>query len=166
MSTHSPLDTPAPLALRTMVDADLPFLQALYASTREQEMAQTQWSDQQKAEFLAFQFDAQHKHYQKHFSSANFDIVEMEGQPIGRLYVEYRDDEIRIVDIALLPEYRNRGFGQSLLKAVMQAGQDRKQPISIHVEQFNPAMRLYIRLGFEKTADQGVYDLMTWSPHT
>lgn len=164
MSVGSSIKLADPLSLRPISDADVPFLRTLYASTREEELAQTPWSDAQKAEFLDFQFDAQHQHYQKHFSNADFDIVELAGQAIGRLYVDYREDEIRIVDIALLPEYRNMRHGQTLLRAVMDVGEERMQKISIHVEQFNPAMRLYIRLGFEKTADQGVYDLMTWSP--
>jgi hypothetical protein len=34
------------------------------------------------------------------------------------------------------------------------------------VEKFNPARRLYDRLGFHKTEDRGVYDLMQWNAPT
>jgi GNAT superfamily N-acetyltransferase len=139
---------------------DEPFLQSLYASTRAEELAQAPWSDEQKAAFCRMQFAAQHQHYQEHYVGARWDVIELEGAPIGRLYVARWADEIRIVDIALLPGYRGRGVGSRLIKRVLAEGEAAGKPVTIHVEQFNPAMQLYERLGFEKVGEVGVYWLM------
>ena len=101
----------AAIALRPIVPEDHSFLLAVYASTREPELAAVPWDAAQKAAFVRMQFDAQHAYYQEHYAGAAFDVILVDGQPAGRLYVAREDDEIRIVDIALLPGYCNRGIG-------------------------------------------------------
>jgi len=152
------------IALRPVRDGDEPFLRSLYASTRADELAQVPWTDAQKRAFADMQFDAQHHHYREVFPNAEFSIVERDGQPIGRLYVDRRAKEIRIVDIALIPETRNLGIGGRLLGTVLEEGRRTGKPVTIHVEKFNPAARLYERLGFREIEDRGVHRLMEWSP--
>ena len=152
-------------SLRPIVDTDLEFLHQVYASTREDELAVVDWTDDQKEQFLRMQFHAQHTHYQEHFAETAFDVVELDGVAIGRLYLLRGDDEFRIVDIALLPEYRGRGIGGRLLGDVLAEADRAALPVSIHVEHDNPAMRLYLRLGFERIDDTGVYFLMRRPPH-
>jgi ribosomal protein S18 acetylase RimI-like enzyme len=86
------------------------------------------------------------------------------GEPAGRLYVARWEDEIRIVDIALLPEYRGRGLGTALLQGLIKEAEAAGKPLSIHVEMNNPARPLYDRLGFEEAGEFGVYVLMKRSP--
>jgi ribosomal protein S18 acetylase RimI-like enzyme len=152
------------ISLRPRVDADDNFLCALYASTREEELKRTDWSDEQKRQFCRMQFDAQCNHYAQYYPGASFDVIEREGRAIGRLYV-YRGDEkdVRIVDITLAPEARGSGVGTKLLLEVMREAEDLGKSVSIHVEQFNPALTLYKRLGFEHIDDHGVYYLMRWA---
>lgn len=152
------------IAFRAMTAEDQPFLKRLYASTRTEELAQTDWSEAEKASFLEFQFSAQHKFYTEQFTEAEFHIVLLEGEPIGRLYVDRREAEIRLIDIALLPEHRGKGIGSSLVRDLLAEGARISKPIRIHVEQFNSALRLYERLGFRRIADKGVYYLMEWTP--
>ena len=152
------------ITLRPINQDDLPFLCQVYASTRMEELAQTQWSAEQTTAFLTMQFNAQHAYYQEHYPQAVFLIVEHRGQPIGRLYLDRWPSEIRIVDIALLPMQRGRGIGTRILKAVLQEGQRLRLPVRIHVEVFNPALRLYTRLGFRQIEDKGVYSLMEKVP--
>ncbi len=92
------------LRLATAEDAD--FLRQVYASTRSDELALTDWSDGQKAQFCRMQFDAQDRHYREHYPGAEFCVIERYGEAIGRLYVDRREREIRIMDIALLPTAR------------------------------------------------------------
>lgn len=154
------------ITLRPIAPGDLPFLYRVYASTRQQELAVVDWDDAQKDAFLRMQFDAQHTYYQQHFTSANFDLILLDGQPIGRLYLDRRADEIRIVDIALLPEYRGRGIGSALMQEILDRAAQAGLPVRIHVERFNPALHLYHRLGFAQIGDQGVYLLLEWNSNT
>lgn len=152
------------LYLRPIKSSDLPFLSKLYASTREEELAVLDWSDEQKAAFLQMQFEAQHQFYQEQFPNSAFDVISLNGKPIGRLYVDHREDEIRIVDIALLPRYRQRGVGSHYLHRILGEGETAQLPVKIHVEHNNPALQLYIKLGFQHVDDTGVYYLMVWTP--
>ena len=140
---------------------DLPFLRALYASTREAELAPTGWPQQQIDAFLLQQFEAQHHHYMEHFAGADFDlIVDGGGEPIGRLYLEEREDEFRVIDIALVPEARGHGIGGRILGDILQRAFASGKAVRIHVEKNNPALRFYRRLGFEPVEESGVYHLM------
>ncbi|HSR49375.1 MAG TPA: GNAT family N-acetyltransferase [Acidobacteriota bacterium] len=164
-STTSGPDGPAPqISFRPIQDRDLDFLRRLYATTRDYEMKMLDWSRKQKQDFLGQQFEAQHRHYMKHFPQAEFSLILLDGQAAGRLYLDRRPDEIRLVDIALLPKFRNQGVGGRLMERVLNEGRKKNLPVRIHVEKFNPAMRLYRRLGFTHIEDQGVYFLMEWKP--
>ncbi len=153
-----------PTTLRAAVAGDREILYRIYASTRADEMAVVPWSEQQKGDFLRFQFDAQHKYYMETFPRAAFDLILLDGEPIGRLYVDRRADEIRLIDVALLPEHRGGGLGGAIMRGVLAEAEQAAKLVRIHVEHNNPAMRLYRRLGFEKIEEQGVYHLMEWTP--
>ena len=150
------------IQLRPITAADEPFLCALYASTRTEELAPVPWSEEQKRAFLEMQFRAQSAHYATHYADADFLIIELDGQPIGRLYIARWPDQIRIVDISLVPEHRGRGVGSGLLRRILDEGASSNRSVTIHVEEFNPAMRLYERLGFRPVSAYGVYHLMEW----
>jgi ribosomal protein S18 acetylase RimI-like enzyme len=153
----------AGLEFRRIAEHDLPFLVQVYASTRAEELSLTGWSEQQKAAFLAQQFQAQHAHYQRYYPQAAWLVMVREGLDIGRLYVERWPSQYRIIDIALLPAHRGKGFGEALLRDLMDQAAAAAKAVSIHVEKNNPAMRLYRRLGFVTEEDKGVYDLMRWT---
>ncbi len=141
------------------------FLYSLYASTRENEMALVNWTEAQKQAFLQMQFAAQHKSYTENYPGALLQMILWDGAPAGRLYVMRRAKGIHIIDIALLPAFRNRGIGTSLLQQILVEGAEKGLPVTIHVERFNPALNLYTRLGFHPIEDKGVYLLMEWTPH-
>jgi GNAT superfamily N-acetyltransferase len=152
------------LTLRSITAGDLPFLYQVYAGTRAEELAQTDWADEQKAAFLQQQFTAQHDYYQANYPAAQLQIIERQGTPIGRLYVDRWADQIRIIDIALLPEARGCGVGTQLLQALLDEGRRANLPVTIHVERFNPALRWYERMGFQVAEDKGVYLFLKWTP--
>jgi len=153
---------PRSMDFRPATDADLQFLRDLYASTRAEEMAMVDWPEVQIDKFLTMQFEAQHQYYREQFPAAEYLVVEQNGDSIGRVYVDRRLDELRLIDIALIPETRNQGLGKALLLDLLDEAEAAALPVRIHVEKFNPAMRLYLRLGFRALEDKGVYLLMEW----
>lgn len=151
-----------PIPLPDIPPADLDFLRRVYRSTREAELALTQWDEAQKHDFIQMQFTAQHQYYLANYPGAEFYVILVADQPAGRLYLHRRQAEIRIMDIALLPEFCGKGVGTRLLKEILAEGQRLKKQVTIHVERFNPALRLYERLGFRLLEDKGVYWFMGW----
>lgn len=149
---------------RPITEDDRPFLTALYASTRADEMQQVPWTDEQKAEFLAMQFHAQSVYYAEHYNTDDFFVIEQEGRPIGRLYLDHQPTDVCIVDIALIPELRGGGLGTVLLQEILDDAASKGKTVSIHVEYFNPAKRLYDRFGFQEKGTNGVYFEMIWTP--
>jgi ribosomal protein S18 acetylase RimI-like enzyme len=154
-------------ALRPEAETDIPFLRRLYVSTRWHELAPVaDWSDTQKSAFLESQFALQRHHYRTHFRTAEFSILEQDGVPAGRLYIHRQADAVHVVDISLLPEWRGHGAGTALMRAVCAEAHAAGKKASIAVEKFNPAQRLYRRLGFREVADIGAYWTMEWSADT
>ena len=157
----------AGLTFRRIADADLPFLAQVYASTRAEEMAVvTSMTEAEKAAFLDAQFKLQHSHYQKYYPQADWLVTMRGGEDVGRLYIERWPSQHRIIDIAFLPAHRGQGSGEALLRDLMDEAAAAGKAVSIHVEKYNPAMRLYRRLGFVTEGDNGVYDLMCWTPES
>jgi len=151
------------IVLRPITPGDDSFLAGLYASTRAEELSVTTWSDEEKAVFCRRQFDAQSAHYVENYPGASLQVIERAGELIGRLYVARWEREIRIMDIALLPARRGTGIGTQLLRELQDEARSAGKTLSIHVERFNPALRLYERLGFKVAEDKGVYLLLQWS---
>lgn len=145
---------------------DKPLLHLIYSSSREEEMALvTQWDEEHKAAFIRQQFEAQYQYYAEMYAGARFMIILHNAEAAGRLYLHFREKEIRIVDIALLRPFRNKGIGEAILRAILEQGAARQLPVTIHVERYNQALRLYQRLGFKVISeDHPVYFLMEWHP--
>jgi ribosomal protein S18 acetylase RimI-like enzyme len=152
------------IALRPATDGDLKFLFELYASTRAEEKELAGWSDQQWEAFLRMQFKLQHAQYRQNYLNPDFRIVICGQTQVGRLYLDRGAEEIRIVDLSLLPEYRGRGIGGGLLGRVLQEGEDRGVPVTLHVDKNSPALALYGRLGFQVESDRGASWFMVHAP--
>jgi GNAT superfamily N-acetyltransferase len=150
------------IKLRVVAPEDHDFLYSVYASTRAEEMRLVDWDAARKEAFLRMQFGAQHTFYREHYPKARYQIILHDGRQVGRLYVDRRATEIRVMDIALLPAYRGRGIGSALLNTVFAEARASGLPVTIHVERFNPALRWYEALGFGVQEDKGVYLLMAW----
>nr|WP_294782256.1 GNAT family N-acetyltransferase [uncultured Flavobacterium sp.] len=154
--------------LRNIQEYDLPILCEIYGSTRKEELDNgTNWNDEQKRLFIEHQFNAQHEYYQKNYLGGKFYVIEKENISIGRLYIDFFFEKkgIRIIDIAILPQWRNNNIGSSILNEILKKAVDKDLSVTIHVESFNPAMELYKRLGFKKISEtNGVYHLMEWNP--
>ena len=150
-------------ALRPETEADVPFLRRLYVSTRWEEVAPIiDWSETQKVTFLESQFTLQRHHYLRYYASTDRAILEQDGVPVGRLYIDRQTGTLLVVDIALLPEWRGGGVGTALMQAVIAEAHAAGKTVTITVEKLNPALRLYRRLGFRDVADKGIHWIMEW----
>ncbi|MDR7208663.1 GNAT family N-acetyltransferase [Flavobacterium piscis] len=156
------------IGFRDIQENDLSILCEIYGSTRTEELERgTNWNEEQKKFFIGQQFFAQHEYYQKNYTGAKFYIIEKENIAIGRLYIDFLFEKkgVRIIDITLLPNWRQKNIGSSILAAIIKKAAIKNMNVTIHVESFNPAINLYKKLGFTKISEtNGVYHLMEWSP--
>jgi ribosomal protein S18 acetylase RimI-like enzyme len=152
------------ISLRDSTLEDEPFLRKVYACTREQELAMTQWNEEQRAAFLRFQFDAQHAHYRQQYPDASYQVILSDADPVGRMYVARRPSEIKVLDLTVLPQHRNKGIGSQLMNEILSEANNDGKAVLIWVEQTSPAQELFKRLGFSKIEDDGYQDLLEWRP--
>jgi ribosomal protein S18 acetylase RimI-like enzyme len=152
------------VTLRPAVAADRAFLLDVYASARQVELDQVGWAPGQREAFLEQQFSAQDLTYRGRYPQGAFLVVELAEHAIGRLYVGRLPGEIRVIDIALLAGYRGRGIGTRLIRKLMDEAAAEGSSVTLYVEASNPAHALYLRLGFERVGEHGVYELLAWRP--
>ena len=148
------------MTLRPAREEDRALLLRVYASTRADELAAVPWPQEVKDAFVEQQFVAQDAYDRENYEGATFDVIVVNGADAGRLYVARWEGEIRVVDIALLPEARGRGVGTALLEALIEESERAGKPLTVHVERQNRALAWYERLGFRQAADKGVYLLL------
>lgn len=156
------METIAAYSLRPVREEDEALLLEIYSSTRLDEMALVPWDAATKDAFLRSQFSAQRNHYLKYFPHATHDMILVDEQPVGRLYVDRGQEEIHILDVILLPQRREHGIGTQILLDLMKEAEHKNQSCSIYVESFNRSLGLFQRLGFVKTDESGVSWLMEW----
>ena len=151
------------MRLRLVAAQDQEFLLAVYASTRAEELAQVQWEAGQQEAFVKWQFEMQRREYNARFPDAEYDVIEIDGHSAGRLWIGRKDDEIRLLDIALLPEFQNRGAGTLLIRELIEEARITNKHLRHMVFVLNNnADRFYERLGFVVIEDLGGYKHMEW----
>lgn len=150
------------IALRPVQAGDEPFLLAVYGSSREEEMALVPWDDAQKEMFIRMQATAQHQYYQAEYPRAEYLVILADGEPVGRLYVDRRPHEIRILDLTLLTPYRGQGIGTPLLDALMTEAANAAKTLNIYLDAGSRSQSLFARLGFKPVSDSGAHVLFEW----
>jgi ribosomal protein S18 acetylase RimI-like enzyme len=153
------------ISLRPAASEDNDFLMEVFASTREAELAALP-DAAIAASFIRMQFNAQRQSYEAAHPAAENRIIIFRGSQIGRILVDYTPDEIRLVDISLLKEFRAQGIGSFLIRGLINQAVEAGKPLTLSVYSFNPALHLYQRLGFSKTSDDGLYIQMRWDRDT
>lgn len=152
------------VTLRFSTPEDQEFLFAVYATTRDEELSLWGWDDNQKRAFLEMQFRAQSQQYGLCYPQADSSVILLDDQPVGSLLVDRTGPDITLVDIALLPEYRNRSIGTTLIQSLLKEATGAQKNVALHVLRGSAAARLYERLGFTKVNEDGVYLEMKRTP--
>ena len=165
MTDSTTNDSPASVSLRSVTPADREFLISVYGDTRAQELAQVVWDEGQKEAFIRWQFERQDEEYRQRYPNARYDVILVDGVPAGRIWVGIDDKQIRLLDIALLSQFQNRGVGTYLLRQLMAEATETKKALRHMVFVLNDnAHRFYERLGFVTIEDLGGYKHMEWAP--
>lgn len=143
--------------LRPQRAGDADFLLRLYCSVRSREFAAAGWPEPMLAQFLAQQFRLQSMQYESNYPGIEQWIVELDRREVGRFYLWPAPAELRIVDLSLLPEARGKGIGSALIESAARRAAASGLPLRLSVAKDNPALGLYLRLGFVIVAEQEIY---------
>lgn len=154
--------TNSQVSLRPEKASDESFLRKLFATTRV-DVTFSSLPPEQKQQFLRMQFDAQRYHYRTHYSRAEFSVIEQNGRAAGRLYVAPLEEEIRVIDITLMPAYRGKGIGTQLLRDVQDRARSMRLPVTLHAEKMGNMAEYYKRLGFEVVSELEAHFFMKWT---
>ncbi len=152
------------VSLRPATGDDEAFLVKVYRSTRERELAMVPWTEEQREAFIKFQYDAQLNHYQTEYPNAEHSIILANGEPVGRLFIDRRDTQIRILDITLLPAHKGKGIGTPIIRRLMDEAATVKKNVGINLDLFSTSHRLFERLGFKPTEKTDFHTLYVWKP--
>jgi ribosomal protein S18 acetylase RimI-like enzyme len=144
--------------LRPALPVDTDFEHLLYASTRDDLRP---LGPEVFDGLVGMQFRAQSMSIRLDHPDAERRIVVVEDAPVGRLIIDGTGDEIEVIDLALLPEYRGQGIGTSVLRGVLARADRMGRAMRLHVEKQSRAVRLYERLGFVICGDVGLYFAMS-----
>ena len=141
---------PADISLRPATAKDEAFLKRVHEGARQWEFAWLLQSGQAELyhKIIDQQYKAQHEVYFAAYDAAHYGIIQWTGRPIGRLYVDYRDQEVRVLEIAILPEYRDHGIGGIVMKGLCIEAGMRRRPVRLHVHYLSRALGFYQRLGW------------------
>lgn len=149
--------------LRESKPEDRNFLEALYFTTRRAEFEHIGWNEQQTNAFLSMQFDLQTRSYEMQYPHADFSIIELNGENAGRLIVDRTENEIRLVDIAVLPEFQGSGIGTFFLRELQKEAESKSLPVTLQVLRTNQnAVALYEKCGFAVSGGSDLYLSMNW----
>jgi len=152
------------IQLRPVEEKDDAFIETVYRSTREAELKLTNWSEPQKSAFIMMQSMAQLAEYKTKFPGAACQVITYDKQDAGRFYTWENDDEIRLIDITLLPVFRGKGIGTFLLVELIKRSNKVQKKISLHVDPHNMALQFYLRLGFIHMKNNGRHYYMERKP--
>jgi ribosomal protein S18 acetylase RimI-like enzyme len=151
------------ITLRLATPADEAFELDLYAGTRWDELKLVDWSDSQKQTFFKMQFTARQQQYCRLYPRALDRIILQDSEAIGRLLIDQEERYLVLIDIALLPAHQNRGIGTKLVQSLLEEAAAVGKSVRLHVLATNPALRMYERLGFVATDEDGTYVEMEWA---
>jgi ribosomal protein S18 acetylase RimI-like enzyme len=164
MEIHDREEEDCAVRLRPATLEDEPFLRQLFATTRAAELALMPWDESQKEIFIAMQFKAQSQQYAMTYPDADHSVILFNEAPVGRMIVARTEAAISLVDIALLPKYRNAGVGTGLIKDLLKGAAIAGKPVRLSVFASSAAIRLYERLGFSRVGLDTAYLEMIWAP--
>ena len=150
------------IRLRAATPKDEAFLLKLYESSRGDDLRELGWDEKRISEFLEMQYEAQQRFFESEYKRAANQIVLQEDNLLGRLLVDRREHEIRCIDVALLPEYRNAGIGTFLLRQLQEEANRGRKPLRVQIIRFSRAVNLLERLGFARTSETGTHFQMEW----
>jgi len=105
--------------------------------------------------------DWQETYFRSRFDPALLQIIQLNGEDAGVLFIQERHEELFIANLEILPKFQRRGIGTAVIHDVITAAKRRGKPVALQVLKSNiPARNLYQRLGFGVTGENETHYIM------
>lgn len=157
-------DLPEGLTLRPEAPADRAFLERLH-TLRRADLRLADAEPEYIESVVDMQYRAQTEGYGAQFPNALYFVIEKLGTAVGRLCLDFGPNEVRVVDLAFLPEARGKGYGSAILKAMQRAARQTMTPVTLTVQTTNVvARRTMAALGFQLDRDGPLHQHLIWYP--
>ena len=150
------------LTLRPTRADDQEFLYRLFYSVHTEKLRLVPLGEEEKTKLVELMYQGFTRHYSSLAPVSDDRLILLNNESIGRMILLQTREEIRLADLAILPEYRKRGIGSALIGQVQTESMMSKRPVRLQVAQFDRALGLYRRLGFYKTDVEGPYIHLEW----
>jgi ribosomal protein S18 acetylase RimI-like enzyme len=140
------------------------FLYSVFCTTWEHEIAAMP-NPGLVRHFLRIQYTAQNRRFAQRFPGYERWVVMYDGQRAGRFFLHRSPSMLHLVEMTLLPEYRSRGIGSTLLRGVMDEAAAAGQSVSLRVARRNVrAASLYDTIGFRLVTMDDQDSYFEWTP--
>jgi ribosomal protein S18 acetylase RimI-like enzyme len=151
------------VTLRPEAADDEAFLRRLIVETVALELDAEAWPEPMRSHLLGIQCNARLHSRRVEYPGAVSHIVQADGADAGWAVVHTTQDEVRLVEIMVLPELRGKGIGAAVIAQICAVAGGK--PVRLEVNLMNSgARRLYERLGFRVTGQDDVQYLMEKLP--
>jgi ribosomal protein S18 acetylase RimI-like enzyme len=151
------------LTLRPTRTDDQEFLYRLFSLVYSEKLQLVPLSAEEKKTLVELMYQGFTRHYDSLAPASDDRLVLLNNESIGRMILLQTREEIRLADLAILPQYRGIGIGSALISQLQTESLMSKRPVHLQVGRFDRALRLYQRLGFYKIDTIGPYLHLEWS---
>jgi ribosomal protein S18 acetylase RimI-like enzyme len=149
--------------LRPARTDDQEFFYRLFCSVHSEKLQLVSLNLEEKNRLIELMYEGFTRHYRTLAPASDDRVVLLNNESIGRMILLQMSKEIWLADLAILPEYRQRGIGSALIGQLQAESMMSKRPVRLQVPQFDRALRLYQRLGFYEVDKVGPYLHLEWS---
>jgi len=144
---------PAGFLRRAATGDDLGFLWELHVLTMRDYVEQT-WG---------WEGLWQEENFRRSFDFSVMEILQVDGQAVGAISVEDKEDRLYLRNIEIHPAWQNRGVGTVLVAEFIELARAKGIPARLQVLKVNPARRLYERMDFRPCGETETHFLMEHS---
>jgi GNAT superfamily N-acetyltransferase len=153
---------PPDFYLRSDHEHDQEFIDTLYRSTRE-DLLMLPMDPVFIDNLIRSQQQIHALGVQQNYPNAQTIILEYQRQALGRMVFEHAADDIRLIDIAVLPSAQRQGRARYMLLYLQQMAGTRQASLSLRVVKNNlKARSLYLSAGFQIVDEDEISEQMRW----
>ncbi len=152
------------ILLKKRTENDSEFFMRLFAEIKSSELRLDTWPEPIRTQMIRMQFNAYERCMNTEFPNNIDYLILYQSEKAGRLQLNNDEMGIRIINISLVPAYRNKGIGAKIISDLMLEANQKNKQVLLDVDKINRALNLYSRLGFKIVQENEIRYSMAYTP--